>query len=257
MNNSSVFRIAARLLLLLTLSLGLWLLSGRASSTQQSKPTMTQLPVEVSQLDPVGGVVPVELRCADAELSSPRSIEKLTCLIKNNTNKFITASSVEITVNLERNGTVLELRNYYTLEAFLSADFREKGEGNLIPPGGEHPVNELPSSYSDGVVKSIVVRIDYVEFGDNESLGINRRGSQILADLREGASKYKKWLTKKYKENGNSTGAIISLLETKAPPQEAILTTTNQESGADMFRKYLLRDYRVNGAESLARRLNK
>lgn len=251
------FRIASKLVILMIFGVSLWLLSGRASSLQQTKPIVSLLPIEAKQLKPVAGIVPVELRCADAELSSPRSIEKLTCVIKNNTDRFITAASLQITVNIERNGTILELRSYYTLDTFLHTDFREDHKNTLIPPGGEHTINELPSSYSDGVVKSIAVQIDYIDFGDDEPVGLNRKGSQIIGDMREGASKYKSWLSKKYKENGKSIDAIIALLNTNAPSQEAGLTNDNQESGADMFRKYLLREYRTNGPPGLARHLNR
>ena len=257
MVSSSIFRIASKLVILVLFCIGLWLLSGRTSSIQQTKPAVSLLPVEVKQLNEVAGVIPVELRCLDAELSSPRSIEKLTCIIKNNTTRFITAGTVEITINIERNGSILELRSYYTLDTLLHSDFREDHSNNRIPPGGEHPINELPSSYSDGVVKSIAVGIDYIDFGDNEPAGLNRKGSQIIGDMREGASKYKRWLIKKYGENGKSIDAIIALLNTDPSSQEVGLANSNQESGADMFRKYLLRDYKTNGAERLTKHLNK
>ncbi len=231
MINQPTFRIASKLVILMVFCVCLWMLSGRASSIQQSKLIVSLLPVDVTQLNAVDGVIPVELRCADAELSSPRSIEKLTCIIKNNTNRFITASTVEIRIGIERSGTILELRSYYTLDTFLQDDFRADHRNNRIPPGGEHAINELPSSFSDGVVKSIAVGIDYVDFGDSEPVRLNRKGSQIIGQMREGASKYKSWLSKRYKENGKSIGAIVTLLNTDAPSKEAGLTNSNEEKG--------------------------
>lgn len=257
MINRPAFRIASKLAVVMILSGCLWLLSGRAGSTQQSKPTVSILPIDVKQLSALEGVIPVELRCPDAEMASPRSIEKLTCIMKNNTNRFIAAITIEIRIGIERNGTILEVQSYYTLDTFLHPDFREDHRDNHIPPGGERTINELPSSYSDGVVKSIAVEIDYVDFGDNNPIGFNRKGSQIIANIREGASKYKTWLTKKYKESGRSIDAIIALLNTYVPSQEAGLENDNQESGADMFRKALLRDYKANGADRLAKHLTR
>jgi hypothetical protein len=216
----------------------------------------TLLPVQVKQLDPVSGVVPVELRCSDAQLSSPKAIERLTCTIKNNTDRFITAGTVAVAIDLERNGTELELQSYDTFDTFVHADFNEDHKNNRIRPGGEFRIDELPSSYSDGIIKSIAVGIDYIEFADNQRAGLNRKGSQIIGDMREGASKYKAWLKIKYKESGRSVDAVSALLDRSPSARELFLQNSNQESGADMFRKYLLRDYKEKGMEPLKRHLD-
>src|SRR5258708_28877385 len=118
-----IFRITSKLLILITFSVGLWLLAGSANGGPQEKPGLTLLPVQVEQIDPVGGVIPVELRCLDAQLSSPRAIEKLTCVIKNNTDRFITAGTVAVAINFERAGTELELQSYDTFNTFLQSDY--------------------------------------------------------------------------------------------------------------------------------------
>jgi hypothetical protein len=216
----------------------------------------TLLPVQVKQLDPVGGIAPVELRCSDAQLSSPRAIERLTCIIKNNTDRFIEAGTVAVAINLETKGTELELHSYDTFDTFVHPDYREDHKNNRIRPGGEFRIDELPSTYGDGVIKSIAVGIDYIDFGDNQPAGLNRKGSQIIGDMREGASKYKAWLKSKYKESGRSVDAVSKLLDENPLARELGLQNSNQESGADMFRKYLLRDYKEKGMEGLKRRLD-
>jgi hypothetical protein len=231
-------------------------LVGSANGGPQEKPGLTLLPVQVKQIEPVGGVIPVELRCLDAQLSSPRAIERLTCVIKNNTDRFITAGTVAVAINFERAGTELELESYDTFDTFLHADYRENHKNNRIRPGGEFTIDELPSSYSDGVIKSIAVGIDYIDFGDNQPAGLNRKGSQIIGDMREGASKYKAWIKRKYNESGRSLDAVSALLDRNPSASELGLQNSNQESGADMFRKYLLRDYKEKGPELLKRHLD-
>ena len=218
---------------------------------QIQQPVASLLPVDVKQLPAIGGVVPVELSCSDAELSSPRSIQKLACMFKNNTDRFITAVNLDITVNVERNGKILEHSSYLTLDSYLYGDFAEDHRTSRIPPGAQQQINELPSSYSDGVVKSISVGIDYVDFGDDKPLGANGKGFEIVRNMRSGASKYKIWLIDKYARNGKSIDAIIPLLNTAVSSQELGLTNPNEQNGAEMFRNYLLRQFQTYGAEKI------
>ena len=253
MNKHSVLRLASKIVTLLILSGSLLVITGHINVNRQAQQSVTFLPVEVHQLPVVDGRVPVELSCLDAELSSPRSIEKLSCTLKNSTSRSINAASIEITVNIERGGKILELQDYYTLDSYLHPDFAEDHPNSLLPPGAQHPINELPSNYSDGVLKSISVGVDYVDFGDDKPLGPNRKGSQIIAAIRNGASKYKTWLQDKYTRNGKNIDDLVRLLDTAVPAQEIGATTANEQSGADMFRKYLLRDFKNHGADRIAK----
>ena len=218
---------------------------------QTQQPAVSLLPVDVKQLPAIGGVVPVELNCSDAELSSPRSIQKLACMFKNNTDRFIIAVNLDITVNVERNGKILEHSSYLTLDSYLYGDFAEEHRTSRIAPGAQQQINELPSSYSDGVVKSISVAIDYVDFGDDKSLGLNSKGFEIVRSMRNGASKYKIWLVDKYTRNGKSIDAVVPLLNTAVSSQELRLTNPNEQNGAEMFRNYLLRQFQAYGAEKI------
>jgi hypothetical protein len=212
---------------------------------QTQQPVVSFLPVDVKQLPTIGGVVPVELSCSDAELSSPRSIEKLACTFKNNTERFIAAVSLYIIVNLERNGKISELSSSLTLDSDMYADF-----GARIPPGAQYPIRDLPSSYSD-VVKSISAGIDYVDFGDDKPLGPNAKGFEIIRSRRNGASKYKVWLIDKYTRNGKSIEAVMPLLNAAVASQELGLTNTNEQNGAEMFRMFLLRQFQTYGPEKI------
>jgi hypothetical protein len=208
-------------------------------------------------MESVDGSVSVELRCSEAELSSPNSIEKLTCVIKNNTDRFITAGTLAVTIVLEeKNGKELDQKSYDTFDTFVHPDFRHDHPNNRIGPGAEYTIYEMPSGYSDVVIKSIAATIDYIDFGDNRPSGFNSKGSQIVADIREGASRYKTWLISKYKQNGKSVDEVSKVLNENLSSREIGLQNSNQESGADMFRKYLLRDFKEKGSEPLKKRLD-
>ena len=218
-----------------------------------------RLPVIGRQLPPENGVIPVELKCEDAELSAPNALEKLSCAIKNNTNKSISAGTIYTSFVVEKGGETIVTSDYSTFYTYLHPDFREDQRNNFILPGGERRRNELPVSFESGVViKDVIVQIDYIEFADDTALGTNRAGARIIADTREGAAKYKNWLAQKYAQGGRSVDAIIPLLEDNQPLPEGLeFQNAAQQSGANMYRKFARRTYQTKGAEGLIRHLEK
>lgn len=244
----------------------LWLVSGTATSENlaaSNDPAAAQvkifIPVVANQLDLVDGVIPVELKCENAELSAPNVLEKLSCVIKNNTDRPISAGALYTSIIQEKEGMRNGSSSYGTFDTFLHPDFREDHKNNLIPPGGEYRYNDLPVSYDNGtVIKDIVVKLDYIEFADNTTLGTNQAGSQIITDARKGAAKYKNWLAQKYKESGGSLEAIVPLFENNQPlPEELQFQTGPEEHGARQYRNYALRTYKSKGAEGLVKHLKK
>jgi hypothetical protein len=216
----------------------------------------SQLPIVTHQLSSENGVILVELKCENAELSTPSALKKLSCVIKNNTNKYIAASTMNISVILEREGKTSTDSSFLTIDTFVHPDFRSEHGNNLIPPKGERPFQDLPTSYDNAVIKGVAISVDYVEFGDNSMAGPNRSGSRIITDIREGAAKYKQWLIQKYNQNGKAINAIVPLLENDQPiPYESGIQNGDQQQGAKFYRNYARKTYRTKGAEGLIKHL--
>jgi len=240
----------------------LWLVSGTANSENfaaSNDPAAAQakisIPVVSNQLDLVDGVIPVELKCENAELSAPNALEKLSCVIKNNTNEPISAGAVYTSIIVEKDGMRNVSSSYGTFDTFIHPDFREDHKNNLILPRGEYRYGDLPVSYDNGaVIKEIIVKLDYIEFADNTTLGTDQAGSRIITDARKGAAKYKNWLAHKYKESGESLEAIVALFENNQPlPEELQFQTGPEEHGARTYRNYALRTYKSKGADGLVK----
>lgn len=230
----------------------------RHSSISDAKQTdALRLRVITNQLAVENGKIPVELKCEDAELSTPSVLVKLSCILINKTYKPIQAGALYTSINIEKERLISVSSNYTTFDTFLHQDFREQHKNNLFRPGQEYPYDILPVSYdSDVVIKGVVVGIDYIEFDDGTSAGPNRAGSQMISDTREGASKYKKWLAQRYDQAGQSLDAVIPLLDANQPlPEELRFQTSPEESGARMYRNFARRTFKKEGAAGLLRQL--
>jgi hypothetical protein len=232
-------------------------LEGRSIQTVKQAGDL-RIPIITEQLTAENGVIPVELKCEEAELSAPNALEKLSCLIKNNTNNYIAAATINISLRIEKEGKQSLDSSYLTIETFGHPDFREEHRDNLIPPRGERPFQDLPTSYDNVVIKGVAVRIDYIEFADSAiRLGPNRAGSRIIASIREGAEKYKNWLVKKYNESGKSINSIVPLLEKNQPiPSELDIQNGDQQQGVIFYRNYARKTFKAKGANGLSKRLN-
>jgi hypothetical protein len=213
--------------------------------------------VEARQLDPVGGVLQVELRCGDAKLSGTGKIDEASCVVKNNTFAAIVAGTLKVSVTLEQAGTTNFISGYETFDTFLHPDFREDHKSNLIQPGMVYRFDLMPANYGDAIVKKIEAEVDYIEFVDQPSVGPNRVGARTINDIREGAAKYKKWLVRKYKEKGASADVIVDLLDkdTDTLSSEIGLLNGDQGSGASMYRKFARRTYQSNGPGGVTKHL--
>ena len=253
-----------RLYTLYALIACLWLISINANSNinKNRNPTgqfKKLLPVEIDQLQPENGMIPVVLRCEDAELSAPGSLKKLSCVIRNATNKYIVAAAISISINIEEGGRQSTDYGYLAIETFVHPDFHEEHRKNLIPPGGERNVQDLPTDYENAQIKRITVRIDFVEFSDHAAtLGPNRAGARIISNIRKGAAKYKEWLVQQYNKNGKSLDAIASLLEkSQSISNEVCIENGDEEQGAIFYRNFARKSYHANGAKSLNKYLEK
>lgn len=215
-----------------------------------------QLPIVARQLPSGKGVIPVELRCGNAELSAPNAIEKLPCVIKNNTDKYISAATVTISITLEEKGRTYSGSSFLTFDTFIHPDFREEHKNNLIAPKEEYSLQSLSESYDDAIVKGVIAQVDYVEFADNTALGSNQAGSRIIANIRAGAAKYRDWLVEKYNRSGKSMNAIAPLLEKDQPLAEELgIQNGDQQQGAIIYRNFARKTYEAKGTEGLSKYL--
>jgi hypothetical protein len=216
-----------------------------------------RLQVITKQLPPENGVNPVELKCVDAELSSPNALEKLSCVLINKTSKPISAGAIYTSMNVEKEGVLSVSSDYVMFDTFIHPDFRNEHRNNLFLPGQEYPQDKLPVTYDFGIViKSVIVGIDYIEFADKTSLGPNQAGSRIISDSRLGAAKYKNWLVQRYDQAGKSLAAVIPLLDgNEELPEELGFQTGSELGGARMYRNFARRTYKTEGAEGLLKYL--
>jgi hypothetical protein len=238
-------KLTIRLFILTALSFSLWFFSGKAGSTPQEN---KEIAVDIiKQLEPTGGVIPVEIRCAPAHLTAPNQVETLDCKLKNSTSKNITAANIIYSIVLAENGSVSRDTHNSFLEALVHPDFKDLNK--LIGPGEERFVGPAgPISYPAAVIKTVEMGIDYVEFEDGTTLGPDEQGSQITKSIRAGAAKYKGWLSRKYIQSGESAEAIIPLLQQEsALPDEIGSLDQYQEIGAKAYRDSLRRACQTRG----------
>lgn len=260
MRNTSLNSTIGRLFLLTSVFASLCVLSKEPGKAQKSPQGNQSVKVEAVQLDQIGSNVPVELKCGSSvPLKAPNELDGLTCIIKNNTTKRIKAGSVSVIFELEQEGRKEGVSSYDTFDTFLHPDFREDRRDNLIRPGGEYPLRQLPASFDNALIRGIRLQIDFIEFEDNTSVGPNRKGSQIIADVRSGAAKAKTWLVRKFNESGKSIEPVVPLLAVNQslPLDELGIANESEQSGARLYLGYALRTYREKGAEALTRHLNK
>lgn len=232
--------------------------SPRAQDNRESQQReRLEVPVTANQLPAEKNIIPVELRCVHAQLQAADTIEKIPCVVVNNTNKYIAAATINSSIIMEADGKTSGDSDFLSLDPLAHPDFREERKGYLIAPGGEIPLPFLATSYDNSVIKGVLVQIDYVEFVDKTTLGPNRAGSRIIADIREGAARYKIWLAEKYDRSDKSTRAINALLEKDQPlPQEIETLNSHQQEGAIIYRNYARKTFQTKGAEGLIKRLH-
>lgn len=231
----------------------------RVQSNQESQQgERIEVPVKANQLPAEKNIIPVELRCQSAQIVKRDTLEKIPCVVVNNTNKYITATTINSSVIVDAEGKTSGDSDFLSLDPLAHPDFREERKGYLIAPGNEIPIPFLATSYDSGVIKGVLVQVDYVEFADKTTLGPNRAGSRIIADIRDGAAKYKNWLAAKYDRSGKSMSAIAPLLEKGQPlPEEIESLSSHQQEGAIIYRNYARRTFETKGAEGLVKHLTR
>lgn len=226
----------------------------RTRPNQSSKQTENaRIPIIVNQLSSDNGVIPVELQCTTSTPTTLNDDPKLTCDIKNNTTKPISAISIAYSIIFQRNGVEFSDSGFLTRDALIHPDFYESSAQKFIPPSGRQIITRGEAiQHEDASPKRIEANIDYVEFEDKTSLGPNVKGSNLITLIREGAAKYKEWLKQKYMESNESTDSIAPLLQdTSSLPEELKLNDTMLAVGAEAYRKNARDLYRRGGKAEL------
>lgn len=228
-------------------------LSGR--NGQDTKQPKSEIDVVVKQLERESDI-PVELLCSKVRIIPPSSLDKVSCVLKNNTNKSILAASIAYSITFESGGKESSDTRLHTIDTFVHPDFYDARKS--IQSGEQRIIeNPGPSFYADSVIKGVETWIEYVEFSDKTMLGDTEKGSRIITNLREGAAKYKNWLTHKYENAGKSATSTAAFLRRDLPlASELQLNDKYQEQGAKAYRTRLGRLYENLGASQIDKYLN-
>lgn len=249
MKNIAAAKLFYRFLLLGGLSLCLWAVSARTKEAMQD----TFVPVGITdQLPAKDGIIPVLISCGQARLSSPNQLEEFRCTLKNYTNLSITAANTPYSVVIEKDGSTTRHTTNSIVETSIHSDF--KGENKKIGPGDEISIGPPgPVSYQSGeIIKSVEIRIDFIQFENGAQLGPDQEGSRIINAMRAGAKKYKSWLKQQYNVQGRSLTALASEIaaDDSLPPA---LTDQNEQVGAKEYRRKFQKLIGSRGAADVKR----
>src|SRR5688572_7881147 len=179
MRNIVNSKTALRLLILMFLCLTLWAVYTRPVRTQQEE---RLIPIRIArQLEPEDGIIPVEIQCGTSHLTSPNTLERINCTLKNNSATSATAASVTYSIILQTSGGDSNQIFNRTLDALVHPDL--KPSNKLVGSGEQTDIGTPgPTSYPDGIIGGVSIAMDYVEFEDGTRLGPDREGSRLIGE---------------------------------------------------------------------------
>ena len=195
----------------------------------------------------------ITLRCDDAVLSAPNSVEDVTCYIKNNSSKPIVAGALTIVYLIDDNGKLTSQPTLLSFDSLLQPDFLVEHPGGLVTTGAEYSLQNIATDL-DRPIKGIIASIDYIEFSDNSKTGPNRGGSEQINAQRSGARKYREWLAKNY-DKTRSAEIIADLLSNDDLPSELGITDPIEAQGARIFKRQERHVYETKGADVLLKHI--
>src|SRR5689334_8333223 len=103
MRNKSSKRIVWSLAYVSLALAGLRMAMGSESVASQQNERFVPITI-TGRLQPDNGLIPAEIQCGTAHLSSPNTLERIDCSLKNNSAKSVTAANVIYTVVLQTSG---------------------------------------------------------------------------------------------------------------------------------------------------------
>lgn len=238
------------------LSATLFIGSNLILKSQELRPAERLLPIRkppvavIKQPGSEGQVALVELLRPAAKMSAENQLEEYSCIVKNNTGKAIVAFSLAWNIITEVAGKESSVGELQVNDSFIHPDVQEGHKSGAIAPGAESLAEAGPTYFdSNASVKRLRVSIDYVEFEDGTSFGPNLNGtsSQQIAMVREGASRYKEWLSQIYVKTGRSAQVVLQQLQSESAPDDLNLSTPEMKQGAYAYRMRMLKLYNTKG----------
>lgn len=227
--------------------------SGQAPNVVTIK--VRQLPIDIATNAP-----PAEILNPTALSKAKNEVEQFSCVVKNNTNKNITAVTLALTIILEEWGKEKPDTYLFTTDTLVHPDIKEERGLKDTEPGSSR-LMQLPGpmSFTEGaIIKRITVEIRCIVFDDGSSLGYDLQGIAVtrIRLTREGAAKYKAWLEKQWREQRYSRDELIQKITSHTLP-EGELPANSLKEGADIYRRWLLRVYNSKGADAVITHLSK
>ncbi|MCU1264529.1 MAG: hypothetical protein JWM21_847 [Acidobacteria bacterium] len=238
-----------------TVSLAIRTQRDQHSGSRPEVISAVQLPIDKD-------VIPVEVRQQRVVLNSSNGVQDYFFTVKNNTNKNIVAFSVDITISGKVNGKESASTTVSTFDSIPHLDIREAHHMKPVLPGEGRDFDStgmgiMPAQGDVVEVEKIAVRVDYVEFEDKTSLGLDAHGSKIINAMRDGAARYKTWLVQEYVQRGKSISKVAILLQDELLPPELGLLDMHQRQGAKSYRNHMLDVYETHGRMELQKYLDR
>jgi len=253
MTNTAGYKVTFRLLVLAFLLSAFWVFSGSARKSQRTTEKYIPVVVAGSLIQP-GGTRSIEVFCGLARIAVNNQVE-FNCKLQNNTSKSITAANVFYSIVMEQGGSE-EKDQFSSIIATLGHQQIQEPL-KLVQPGGERSIGPSgPISYPDAIIKKVEVEIDLIEFDDGTLIGPDKEGSRLIKDYRQGAAKYREWLSWKFEETGKKFDMVVPLLDLGQPLPVELKFKSQEEQGAKAYRKVLRSMYQSRGSAEVVKILN-
>jgi hypothetical protein len=206
------------------------------------------------------GDVVVEILRPEVDFKARNAMGKASFTVRNSSSKNIVAFCLAYTTQIERKGNKSGDTRYHTMTPFVHKDFDAlDSKAKLIVPGQEVVVVESGSTTYDSetVVTGVEVTLDYVEFDDGSTLGVNQKGAYLVSKIWEGADEYSSWLKQVYFSSGKSAAEVGRIVQSPDIPADLGFTTSQQNLGAKAYKNGLRRLYERVGPFELGKFLEK
>ena len=219
-------------------------LAWRSTSTLQSREAVN-IRVVINQLPARDGVVPVEVIQPIIVSSAPHKLDDLRYILRNNSGKPVIAAAVIRTITYEEGGENYTNSVYSTMDGAFHPDMG----GKPFIAWSQMPMESAgPVSFGEGVIiKEITLTVEYASYADQTADGSGGEGERRINAMREGARRYKSWLSQEYSRAGKVLASILPVIQTPALPEELKLNA-DQTMGADRYRRHLLSTLQKKGA---------
>ncbi|MCI0390735.1 MAG: hypothetical protein MOB07_18465 [Acidobacteria bacterium] len=251
------------------LTLAVWMLTFSGSpdaSAQDFTTALAQEPenkskVKAVQLDPIDGVLPVQLELipetglaqalTNANASLGDSSPKIHFKVKNSSAKSIDAYQVSIhVITLTDDGKERMISPVDVGQDFAPhPDIRDYDQLRPIPPGADVTVGPRGLKFEDRKkIQTVVLKMDFVIYDDGTFVSSVKDGAEAILSRRRGAEMYKKWAMKFYNENNKSADVLYERVLEFKPYKDMVFESKGdirayETAGANVYRAFLIRLY--------------